>query len=145
MFSRLPFKTQKNYVIIGFVALPLLLLLTFAYYPAMELIRLSFTSWDGLSQNKPWIGWSNYKEVFSNPAIFGVFKHNFAYFAVGIVQNIAAIYFAVVLNSKLKGKTFSGCCFFTVHPKWRCCSILIRLRIRYDKRIIKLFARTARL
>ncbi|WP_139995820.1 carbohydrate ABC transporter permease [Paenibacillus paridis] len=106
MFSRLPFKTQKNYVIIGFVALPLLLLLTFAYYPALELIRLSFTSWDGLSPNKPWIGWSNYKEVFSNPAIFGVFKHNFAYFAVGIVQNIAAIYFAVVLNSKLKGKNF---------------------------------------
>ncbi|WP_138755302.1 carbohydrate ABC transporter permease [Paenibacillus sinopodophylli] len=106
MFSRLSFKTQKNYVIIGFVALPLLLLLTFAYYPALELIRLSFTSWDGLSPNKPWIGWSNYKEVFENPAIFGVFKHNFAYFAVGIVQNIAAIYFAVVLNSKLKGKNF---------------------------------------
>jgi raffinose/stachyose/melibiose transport system permease protein len=106
MFSRLPFKTQKNYVIIGFVALPLLLLLTFAYYPALELIHLSFTSWDGLSPKKPWIGWSNYKEVFENPAIFGVFKHNFAYFAVGIVQNIAAIYFAVVLNSKLRGKNF---------------------------------------
>ncbi len=106
MFSRLPFKTQKNFVIVGFVALPLLLLLTFAYYPALELIHLSFTSWDGLSPNKPWIGWSNYKEVFANPAIFGVFKHNFAYFAVGIVQNIAAIYFAVVLNSKLKGKNF---------------------------------------
>ncbi|OMF23489.1 ABC transporter permease [Paenibacillus sp. FSL H8-0548] len=106
MFSRLPFKTQKNYVVVGFVALPLLLLLTFAYYPALELIRLSFTSWDGLSPNKAWIGWSNYKEVFENPAIFGVFKHNFAYFAVGIVQNIAAIYFAVVLNSKLKGKNF---------------------------------------
>ncbi|NIK80256.1 multiple sugar transport system permease protein [Paenibacillus castaneae] len=106
MFSRLPFKTQKNYVVFGFVALPLLLLFTFAYYPALELIRLSFTSWDGLSPNKPWIGWSNYQEVFSNPEIFGVFKHNFAYFAVGIVQNIAAIYFAVVLNSKLKGKNF---------------------------------------
>lgn len=106
MFSRLPFKTQKNVVIIGFVALPLLLLLTFAYYPALELIRLSFTSWDGLSPDKAWIGWSNYKEVFANPEIFGVFKHNFAYFAIGVVQNIAAIYFAVVLNSKLKGKNF---------------------------------------
>ncbi len=106
MFSKLPFHTQKRFVIIAFVSIPLLLLLTFSYYPAMELIRLSFTSWDGLSPNKEWIGWDNYKEVFSNPAIFGVFKHNFAYFVVGIVQNITAIYFAVVLNSKLKGKNF---------------------------------------
>ncbi|MNZ69807.1 L-arabinose transport system permease protein AraP [compost metagenome] len=106
MFSRLPFNTQKRFVIIGFVALPLLLLLTFAYYPALELFRLSFTNWDGMSPNKEWIGWANYKEVFSNPSIFGVFKHNFAYFVVGIVQNIVAIYFAVVLNSKLKGRNF---------------------------------------
>ncbi|MCA0756078.1 sugar ABC transporter permease [Paenibacillus sp. N4] len=106
MLSRLPFNKQKRVVIISFVALPLLLLLTFSYYPALELVRLSFTSWDGLSPDKEWIGWANYKEVFSNPEIFGVFKHNFAYFAVGIVQNIVAIYFAVVLNGRLKGKNF---------------------------------------
>lgn len=106
MLSRLPFNKQKRVVIISFVALPLLLLLTFSYYPALELVRLSFTSWDGLSPDKEWIGWANYKEVFSNPAIFGVFKHNFAYFVVGIVQNVVAIYFAVVLNGRLKGKNF---------------------------------------
>nr|WP_221401451.1 sugar ABC transporter permease [Paenibacillus phyllosphaerae] len=84
----------------------MLLLLTFAYYPALELIRLSFTDWDGMSPDKSWIGWDNYKEVFSNPEIFGVFKHNFAYFVVGIIQNILAIYFAIILNSKLRGKNF---------------------------------------
>jgi len=106
MFSRLSFNTQKKIVTIGFVALPLLLLLTFAYYPALELLRLSFTNWNGISSDKDWIGWANYAEVFSNPDIFGVFKHNFAYFVVGIVQNIAAIFFAVVLNNRLKGKNF---------------------------------------
>jgi len=104
MFSRLSFNTQKKFVTIGFVAVPLLLLLTFAYYPALELVRLSFTNWNGISSDKDWIGWANYVEVFSNSDIFGVFKHNFAYFVVGIVQNIAAIFFAVVLNNKLKGK-----------------------------------------
>lgn len=106
MLSSLSFSAQKKIIIVLFTAVPLLLLLTFAYYPALELFRLSFTDWDGLSPDKSWIGWTNYKEVFSNPEIFGVFKHNFAYFAVGIVQNIVAIYFAVILNSKLKGKNF---------------------------------------
>jgi raffinose/stachyose/melibiose transport system permease protein len=106
MLSNLPFKTQKMIIVILFTILPLTLLLTFAYYPSLELVRLSFTNWDGLSQNKDWIGLANYKEVFSNPEIFGVFKHNFAYFVVGIVQNIVAIYFAVLLNGKLRGRNF---------------------------------------
>ncbi|MFC4102000.1 carbohydrate ABC transporter permease [Paenibacillus xanthanilyticus] len=106
MLGRLNFSTQKKIIIIGFVAVPVLLLLTFAYYPALELIRLSFTNWDGMSPSSDYIGWENYKEVFSNPEIFGVFKNNFAYFAIGIVQNIVAIYFAVILNGKLRGRNF---------------------------------------
>lgn len=106
MLSRLNFSTQKKIIIITFVAIPVLLLLTFAYYPALELVRLSFTNWDGMSPTSDYIGWDNYKEVFSNSEIFGVFKNNFAYFAVGIVQNIVAIYFAVILNGKLRGRNF---------------------------------------
>ncbi len=106
MFSSLSFKKQKMIVIFLFTIVPLALLLTFAYYPSLELVRLSFTNWDGLSANKQWIGWANYKEVFSNPDIFGVFQHNFAYFVIGIVQNMVAIYFAVVLNGKLRGRNF---------------------------------------
>ncbi|CAM4458022.1 carbohydrate ABC transporter permease [Paenibacillus tarimensis] len=106
MFSRLSFGVQRKIVIIGFIMIPLVLLLTFAYYPALELIRLSFTSWDGLSPDKQWVGFENYREVFRNPEIFGVFWHNLAYFVIGIIQNILAIYFAVILNSRLKGKHF---------------------------------------
>ncbi|MFB9329152.1 carbohydrate ABC transporter permease [Paenibacillus aurantiacus] len=106
MLGRLNFSTQKKIIIVAFVAIPVLLLLTFAYYPALELVRLSFTNWDGMSPTSDYIGWDNYKEVFSNSEIFGVFKNNFAYFAVGIVQNIVAIYFAVILNGKLRGRNF---------------------------------------
>lgn len=104
MLSGMSIQKQRRLIIFSFITVPLLLLLTFAYYPALELIRLSFTDWDGISADKTYIGWANYKEVFSNPEIFGVFRNNVAYFVVGIVQNIAAIYFAVVLNGKLKGK-----------------------------------------
>ena len=106
MLSQLSFNKQKKIVLVLFTAIPLLLLLTFAYYPALELIRLSFTNWDGISAEKEWIGWANYKEVFSNPAIFGVFQHNLAYFVIGLVQNILALYFAILLNTKLRGKLF---------------------------------------
>ncbi|MHA7966094.1 carbohydrate ABC transporter permease [Paenibacillus sp. CAU 1782] len=106
MLGKMSLRSQKRLLLFSFVTVPLLLLITFAYYPAMELIRLSFTNWNGISANKAFIGWANYKEVFSNPDIFGVFRNNVAYFVVGIVQNIVAIYFAVVLNSKLKGRKF---------------------------------------
>lgn len=106
MLSKLSFKKQRLLIIAGFTIIPLVLLLTFSYYPTLELFHLSFTNWDGMSPDKNWIGWDNYEEVFSNSELFGVFTHNFAYFAMGIVQNVAAIYFAIVLNGKLKGKLF---------------------------------------
>jgi raffinose/stachyose/melibiose transport system permease protein len=98
------YNKQKTIIIISFLMIPMILLGTFTYYPALKLIYYSFTNWDGYSPEKPWVGLSNYREVFSNPDIFKVFTHNFAYFAMGIVQNIVAIYFAVVLNSKLRGR-----------------------------------------
>lgn len=104
MFSNLSFRTQKKIVLICFIAIPLLLLFTFAYYPALELVRLSFMKWNGVSVNKEWVGLANYREVFSNPELFGVFRHNFAYFVIGIVQNMVALFFAVLLNTKLRGR-----------------------------------------
>jgi raffinose/stachyose/melibiose transport system permease protein len=104
MFGLNSYNKQKTIIIISFLMIPMILLGTFTYYPALKLIYYSFTNWDGYSPEKPWVGLSNYREVFSNPDIFKVFTHNFAYFAMGIVQNIIAIYFAVVLNSKLRGR-----------------------------------------
>ncbi|MGG4553108.1 carbohydrate ABC transporter permease [Paenibacillus humicus] len=104
MFGTLSYKTQKNIIIFSFLLIPVGLLLLFTYYPALKLVWFSFTDWDGYSPEKPWVGLANYREVFSNPDIFGVFTHNFAYFVMGIVQNIVAIYFAVLLNGRLRGR-----------------------------------------
>jgi raffinose/stachyose/melibiose transport system permease protein len=106
MFSTLPYKTQKWLIVTGFLLVPMALLCTFTFYPAIKLVYLSFTNWDGLSPDKTLIGWDNYAEVFRNPKIFGVFLHQIPYFLVGIVQNIAALLFAVILNGKLKGRHF---------------------------------------
>lgn len=104
MFATLTYNKQKLIIIISFLLVPLLLLATFTYYPALKLVYYSFTNWDGYSPEIPWVGLDNYREVFATPDIFKVFQHNFAYLVMGLVQNIIAIFFAVVLNSKLRGR-----------------------------------------
>lgn len=91
---------------ICFLTIPLAMLLLFTYYPAVRLVYLSFTSWDGISSDISWIGLENYKEVFLNPDLFGVFLHQIPYALIGIIQNVIAILFAVILNSKLRGRNF---------------------------------------
>ncbi|RED58633.1 carbohydrate ABC transporter permease [Cohnella lupini] len=98
------YNLQKKSLIISFMLIPLVLLLTFTYYPAARLIYLSFTSWDGYSPVKQWVGWDNYRTIFANNETFSVLLHNMAYFAGGIVQNVVAFMFAVLLNGKLKGR-----------------------------------------
>lgn len=104
MFATLTYNKQKLIIIVAFLMVPLLLLGTFTYYPALKLVYYSFTNWDGYSPETPWVGLDNYREVFANPDIFNVFQHNLAYFVMGLIQNIIAIFFAVVLNSKLRGR-----------------------------------------
>ncbi|MNH85162.1 sn-glycerol-3-phosphate transport system permease protein UgpA [compost metagenome] len=106
MFGTMSYNKQKTIIIVSFLTIPLLLLALFTYYPAIKLVYYSFTNWDGYSPEKPWVGLANYREVFSNPDIFKVFEHNFAYFVMGVVQNIIAIYFAVILSNRLRGKNF---------------------------------------
>ncbi|WP_123041515.1 carbohydrate ABC transporter permease [Cohnella candidum] len=100
----LSYRAQKRIVLALFMTVPLLLLGLFTYYPAVKLIYMSFTDWDGLEANPRGIGWSNYAEVFRNPDLFGVFVHQIPYALIGIAQNALAIVFAVILNSKLRGR-----------------------------------------
>ncbi|MBB3113704.1 multiple sugar transport system permease protein [Paenibacillus phyllosphaerae] len=100
------YRAQRWLVLVGFLAVPLTLLVMLTYYPAVKLLMQSFTDWDGISSESNWIGWENYKEIFTNSDLFGVFLHQIPYVFVGIVQNVIAILFAIILNSRLKGRNF---------------------------------------
>lgn len=103
MFN-LSYKTQRILILFGFLTIPVLLSLTFSYYPALSLLYYSFTDWSGLGWDMNWVGFDNYKEIFSRPEIFGVFKNNAYYFVGGLLQTAVALYFAIVLTSRLKGR-----------------------------------------
>lgn len=100
----LSYKTQKYLILFGFLTIPLALLCAFSLYPAASLFYFSFTNWDGLGFDQHWIGFDNYREIFTRPEIFSAFKNNLYYFVGGLVQTAVALYFAVILNAKLRGR-----------------------------------------
>ncbi len=100
----LSYKTQKVLILFGFLTIPLALLGMFSLYPAAALFYFSLTDWDGLGFDQSWVGLANYKEIFTRPEIFAAFKNNLYYFIGGLIQTAIALYFAVILNGKIKGK-----------------------------------------
>ncbi len=98
------YKTQKQVMIVLFLLLPVTLLAAFGIYPAVQLVRLSFTSWNGYLPGKPWVGLDNYREVFQSPELFRIFGHNAVYLLWGIVQNAVGLAFAILLNARLRGR-----------------------------------------
>jgi multiple sugar transport system permease protein len=100
------YRTQKYLILVGFLTLPLALLFIFTLYPAGALLYFSFTEWDGLGYDMKWIGFANYAEIFSRPELFGVFRNNLYYFIGGLFQLAFALYFAVILSGKVRGRNF---------------------------------------
>lgn len=111
MFN-LTYKQQKTFIMISFLLVPLALLSIFGLYPALVLIRLSFTDWNGYLPSYDWVGWENYAKVFGNRDIFEAFSHNAVYFLWGFVQNLFALFFAVILNTRIRGRNFYRVLFF---------------------------------
>ena len=105
------YKTQKKVIIAIFLTIPLLFMLVFTYLPAINMISYSFTSWKGYG-DKVFVGFQNYIDILSDPETFGVFKNSLYYFVGGLIQLILSFVFAVILNSRMKGKGFFKSLFF---------------------------------
>ena len=97
---------QKRLILVLFLFIPLLLLATFSYYPALKLIELSFSKWDGIARSYPYVGLSNYADLFKDPGMFMTFQNNIAYIVIALFQTVLALYLAVVLNSKVLCRNF---------------------------------------
>lgn len=104
---------QQWVIIIAFLIVPLALLFIFTYLPLFDMVGYSFFRWNGTSKEKTWIGLDNYIEVFTRPEYLKVLKTSIYYFVGSVVQIVLALYFATILNQKVKGKNFfKGIIFF---------------------------------
>lgn len=93
-------------MIIGFLALPLLLLAVFSYYPALKLIHLSFVEWNGYSPEMSFVGLYNYIDVFTDDSVLITFKNSMAYFIILLIQTALALYLAIILDGQIRARNF---------------------------------------
>ena len=106
-------KFRKSFVIVSFLAVPVILLLLFTYIPFFDMVRYSFYKWNGTSPTMKFIGLKNYIQIFTRSEYLVVFKTSIYYFVGSIVQIVVALYFAVILTAKIRGASFfKGVIFF---------------------------------
>ena len=112
MFKKLSYKKQEKVIVFLFLLIPLIFLVVFTFLPALYMFRLSFVEWNGFSGVKKWVGFANYIEIFKNPDYFKPLLNSLYYFFGGLVQLALAFYLAVLLNSKIKGKSIFKALYF---------------------------------
>lgn len=96
-----------------FLLAPLALLIIFTYIPVGNLVYYSFTSWDGVSPEKRFVGTKNFVELFTRPELFRVFYVSLFYLVGSFVQIALALYFATILSFNVRFKNlFKGILFF---------------------------------
>ncbi|CAH8720370.1 sugar ABC transporter permease [Paenibacillus thiaminolyticus] len=104
---------QKKILILGFTVFPIVFLLTFTYWPMLNMVWYSFTSWDGISNVKEFVGLDNYVRVLNDPQYFSVFKVSLYYIAGSVLNLFLSLFIATILNFKLKfSNFFKGVLFF---------------------------------
>ncbi|MEH7418431.1 sugar ABC transporter permease [Neobacillus drentensis] len=84
---------------------PLIVFIIGMIIPLFMGIYNSFTDWDGISLTKNWVGIANYLEIFKDEIFMKAFKFTFLFMIFNtIIQNVAALFFAVILDSSIRAK-----------------------------------------
>ena len=77
----------------------------FVIYPLCNRLSLSFTNWNGYSQNYKFVGISNYTRMLTDKNVGRAFINTLIYGAGStVLQNVFGLAFALLLNQKFKGR-----------------------------------------
>ncbi|WP_213456844.1 carbohydrate ABC transporter permease [Rhizomonospora bruguierae] len=83
----------------GFLAAPLAVYLIFMIWPYVQTLMYSFTSWGGFSNEAPFAGLDNYRQLLSDDTFQAALLHNvFFLVALPLVTILLALFFAFLLN-----------------------------------------------
>lgn len=98
-------RKKRRFILLSLL-IPTTLLICFVVFPAVDLIRMSFTNWDGYSPSSEWIGFENYRSMLQNADLWQSLKNNAVYFFAHLLMIPVELAFAVLLVSKLRGAKF---------------------------------------
>ncbi|MDW2798350.1 sugar ABC transporter permease [Clostridium boliviensis] len=97
---------QRLRFIVCALIIPMVLLIGFVVVPAFDLIRMSFTNWDGYSKSFDLIGLDNYQDMFKNKDLWLSLRNNAVYFFGHLIFIPIELLFAVLLTSRLRAARF---------------------------------------
>ena len=102
-------KQKANNSIINLYYIPALLLFCiFVIYPLIKGLGISFTNWNGFSQNQKYVGLRNYKTFLTDPNILIALRNTIVYgFVSTILQNILGLAYALFLNKRFSGRSIT--------------------------------------
>lgn len=76
-------------------------------------LYLTFTSWDGVSTQKPFVGFANYISTFADAAYWQALGRTFIYSIIAVILvNVVAFILAFLVTSGVKGQNFFRAGFF---------------------------------
>ncbi len=107
---------KRSYMIKEFMLFASVTTLVFAavvVIPFLYGLYLTFTSWDGISTIKPFVGITNYIATFKDVAYWQAMGRTILYSAIAVVLvNVVAFLLAYLLTSGIKGQNFFRAGFF---------------------------------
>ncbi|MFC0272608.1 carbohydrate ABC transporter permease [Metabacillus herbersteinensis] len=86
----------------------LVVVFLFILYPFLNGIQLSFTNWNGFSQDYDFVGFEQYSRLFTDPTTWLVLKNTLLY-GIGstILQNVLGLAYALLLNQSIRMKAIT--------------------------------------
>jgi len=105
---------DDKYSTLALFLVPTFILYTvFVIIPIFQSARYSFYAWDGLGPLSRYIGIDNYREIVKDPVFWKSFQNNIITVVFSLVTQMpAAIFLAIVLTGKIRGKSFLRTMYF---------------------------------
>jgi len=83
----------------------LLIVLVFVIYPFFDGIRIAFTNWNGFSRTYSYVGFLNFRRIFTDGNVLGAARNTLIYgFGSTIIQQILGLGAALLLNKAFFGR-----------------------------------------
>ncbi|MCK9861496.1 sugar ABC transporter permease [Paenibacillus sp. ATY16] len=84
---------------IWFILPAFILYSLFVMLPTLSSIYLSFTSWDGISENVRYIGLDNFKEIWESPRVHHALKNTIIVaISLVVLENVVALLLAILVD-----------------------------------------------
>jgi raffinose/stachyose/melibiose transport system permease protein len=95
---------RRNLFVGLFIGPALLLILAFAYWPIFSTLNYSLNSWNGISKEMTWVGFSNYLRLFEDPNFYNALKNNLYVIGISLLIQLPlsfiTAYLVFIINNK---------------------------------------------